>query len=110
MRDIEGVSYLTDENGRRLAAQLDLETYGEQLEDFFDELAVQDAQEDESVPLEKAREYLVKQGKLREPVRGLASNPGRFAKSKSSMATMPNAFSSGLKHSAPIRARLAPRS
>jgi len=69
MRGMEGVRYLTDENGKRVAVQLDLETYGEQLEDFFDELAVQDAQEDESVPLEKAREHLVKQGKLREPVR-----------------------------------------
>ena len=67
---MEGVRYLTDEKGKRVAVQLDLETYGEQLEDFFDELALQNAQDDESVPLEEARKYLVKQGKLREPARG----------------------------------------
>lgn len=69
MRGMEGVRYLTDESGKRVAVQLDLDIYGELLEDFFDVVAAEDAKDDETVSLADVRKQLLEQGKLSEPVR-----------------------------------------
>jgi hypothetical protein len=69
MRGMEGVRYLTDESGKRVAVQLDLEIYGELLEDFFDVLTAEDRQDEETITLDELRKQLLEQGKLSEPVR-----------------------------------------
>lgn len=35
---MNGISFLTDENGHRTAVVIDIQTYGEELEDFLDGL------------------------------------------------------------------------
>lgn len=62
MSTMEGVRYLTDESGKRVAVQLDLEIYGELLEDFFDVVAAEAAKDDETISLAEFRKQLLEQG------------------------------------------------
>jgi hypothetical protein len=61
---MQGINYVTNEDGRRVAVQIDLKKYGEIWEDFFDVLTAKKRQTEprESLALVKAK--LKKKGKL----------------------------------------------
>lgn len=50
-----GIQFLTDENGRRTAAVIDLKKYGDVLEDFWDGLIAESRRKEKSVPYEHYR-------------------------------------------------------
>jgi hypothetical protein len=62
---MEGIHFVTDENGKKVAAQIDLELYGEMWEDFYDQLVAEDRKNDKRLPLSEVKKRLVKAGKLR---------------------------------------------
>ncbi len=41
---MKGINFLTDDNGRRTAVVIDIQTYGEELEDFLDGLEAESRQ------------------------------------------------------------------
>jgi len=62
---MEGIHFVTDENGKKVAAQIDLGLYGEMWEDFYDQLIAEDRKNDKRLPLSEVKKRLVKAGKLR---------------------------------------------
>ncbi len=65
MRAMEGVRYVTDESGKRVAVQLDLEIFGEVWEDLEDALAAMSRGSDENIPFDELCADLIESGKLR---------------------------------------------
>jgi hypothetical protein len=61
-----GIQYVTDEKGRKVAVQIDLEKYGAIWEDFWDGLVSESRRKEKGIPLEKTKADLVKRGRLRE--------------------------------------------
>lgn len=61
---MEGIRYVTDENDRRVAVQIDLEKYGELWEDFYDAIVAESRKGEESVNWEDVKQELREQGKL----------------------------------------------
>jgi hypothetical protein len=49
---MKGIHYLTNEQGERVAAQIDLTLYGDLWEDFYDKLLVLLRAEETVIPLE----------------------------------------------------------
>ena len=49
---MKGIHYLTNEQGERVAAQIDLTLYGDLWEDFYDKLLVMLRAEETVIPLE----------------------------------------------------------
>ncbi|MGA0558629.1 hypothetical protein ACO2Q8_18350 [Larkinella sp. VNQ87] len=43
---MKGISYLTNDQGQRTAVVIDLQTYGEELEDFLDGLAAEERRDE----------------------------------------------------------------
>lgn len=62
---MEGIHFVTDEKGHKIAVQIDLARYGELWEDFYDALTIEQRREDERIPLREVRKRLVRSGKLR---------------------------------------------
>ncbi len=60
-----GIQFVTDENGRKVAVQIDLRRYGAALEDFWDGLISESRRKERRIPLEKIKADLVKRGRLR---------------------------------------------
>lgn len=56
---MKGINFLTDDNGRRTAVVIDIQTYGEELQDFLDGLEAESRQgeptEDFNVVIERIR-------------------------------------------------------
>lgn len=63
---MDGITYLRDENSGRRIAQIDMDQFGEELQDFLDGLMADAVKDDESVSLEEAIEELKAAGKLDE--------------------------------------------
>lgn len=64
---MEGIQYVTDGAGKRIAVMIDLERYGADLEDFFDALAILEAEAAQTRPPRPYAEFragTVKAGKL----------------------------------------------
>ncbi|MBW3564244.1 MAG: hypothetical protein KY459_05930 [Acidobacteria bacterium] len=61
---MEGIRYVTDEEGRKVAVQIDLDRYGEFWEDFFDALILEQRKGEESLPFEEVEKRLIAEGKL----------------------------------------------
>lgn len=57
-----GIQFVTDEKGRKVAAQIDLKKYGAVLEDFWDGLISESRRKEKGIPLEKIKADLVKRG------------------------------------------------
>ena len=61
---ITGIQYVTDENGRKVAVQIDLKKHRELWEDIQDVLVSQSRRHEKRIPLDKVKAGLVKSGKL----------------------------------------------
>jgi hypothetical protein len=64
---MKGVSYITDEKNRKKAVVIDLKTleeYDDQIEDLFDVIIAESRRDEPSVPWEKLKKRLKKNGKL----------------------------------------------
>jgi hypothetical protein len=62
---MEGIHYLTDDQNRRIAVQIDLRMYGELWEDFYDALMADMRKDEEKIPLEQVIRDLKQKGKLK---------------------------------------------
>jgi hypothetical protein len=62
---VGGIQFITDENGRRTAAVIDLEKHKELWEDIEDVLVSRSRRKERGVPLEKVKAELIASGKLR---------------------------------------------
>jgi len=60
-----GIQFVTDVEGRKIAVQIDLRKHGALWEDIQDVLVSRSRRHEKSIPLEKVKAELVKQGKLR---------------------------------------------
>ena len=63
---MNGIHFVTDEKGRKVAVQIDLKRYGAVLEDFWDGLISESRRKQKGIPLEKVKADLVRGGRLRE--------------------------------------------
>ncbi len=64
---MKGVSFITDENDKKTAVVIDLKTiekYDDQIEDLFDIIIAESRKGEASVPWEKIKMKLKKNGKL----------------------------------------------
>jgi hypothetical protein len=61
---MEGIKYLVDANNKKVAVQIDLEKYGELIEDILDAIEAEEHNEEETVTLEELKAALKKEGKL----------------------------------------------
>jgi hypothetical protein len=60
-----GIQFVTDEKGRKVAAQIDLKKHGAGLEDLWDGLVSESRRKEKGIPLEKMKADLSKRGRLR---------------------------------------------
>jgi len=61
---MEGIRFVVDGKGDKVAVQIDLHKYGEVWEDFYDSLVARSRAEEPREPLEQVRAALREQGKL----------------------------------------------
>ncbi|HEY1730709.1 MAG TPA: hypothetical protein VGG15_03125 [Terriglobales bacterium] len=62
---MNGVQFVTDEKGRKVAVQLDLKKYGALLEELWDGIIAESRRKEKGVPYERVKADLVKRGRLR---------------------------------------------
>jgi hypothetical protein len=62
---MEGISFVTDEKGEKVAVQIDLTRYADLWEDFYDQLTAQRQSGEKRESLATVKKRLVAQGKLR---------------------------------------------
>lgn len=55
-----GIRFLTDEDGRKVAVQINLETHGEIWEDFYEALIAEERRAESAIPYEEYRSRRVK--------------------------------------------------
>ena len=68
MNVMKGIHYVTDDQNRKIAVQIDLREYGEQWEDFYDSIISESRKDEEKVPLSEVIAELKKEGKLDESI------------------------------------------
>jgi len=61
---MNGIQYLTDEKGRKVAVLINLKKYRERWEDIEDVLVSRSRRHEKRIPLEKAKAGLIRSGKL----------------------------------------------
>jgi hypothetical protein len=59
-----GIQYVTDEQGRRIAVQIDLREHADLWEEFEDVLVSQSRKSEEDIPLEEVEAELIRRGRL----------------------------------------------
>jgi len=64
MSGMRGINYVTNEDGHRVAVQIDLKKYGEIWEDFLDVLTAKKRQNEPRESIASVRARLEKKGKL----------------------------------------------
>jgi hypothetical protein len=64
MAAMNGINYVTNENGKRVAVQIDLSKYGDLWEDFYDIVTAKRRAKEPRESLEFVRKLLKKKGKL----------------------------------------------
>jgi ABC-type amino acid transport substrate-binding protein len=62
---MEGIQFVTDDKGKKVAVQIDLARHGEMWEDIYDQLLADERAKDKRLPYETVRRRLVRGGKLR---------------------------------------------
>ncbi len=58
---MEGINYLTDNDGKKKAIVVDLEKYGEYLEDLLDIISYEESKHEEVRDFEEAREEIIQE-------------------------------------------------
>lgn len=61
---MEGIRYVTDENGRKVAVQIDLDKHGELWEDLCDSIIAESRKHEERTDWEEVKKELKEEGKL----------------------------------------------
>ncbi|MGI8669685.1 MAG: hypothetical protein ACR2J3_07530 [Aridibacter sp.] len=61
---MQGINYVTNEEGKRVAVMIDLKKYGELWEDFYDGLTAKKREKEPRESLESVKRLLTKKGKL----------------------------------------------
>ncbi len=61
---MQGIQYITNDKGKKVAVVIDLEKYGELREDFYDSLTARLRANEPRETLESVKKRLRKQGKL----------------------------------------------
>lgn len=61
---MNGIQYLTDERGRKVAVQIDLKKHRELWEEIEDVLVSRSRRHEKRIPLERVKAGLIKSGKL----------------------------------------------
>jgi hypothetical protein len=61
---MEGIQFLTNDKGERVAVQIDLRKYGDLWEDVYDSLTARRRSTEPREPLDSVKERLIKQRKL----------------------------------------------
>jgi hypothetical protein len=59
-----GIHYVTDEEGRKVAVQIDLREHAELWEEIEDVLVSESRRNEEDIPLEEVEAKLIQKGKL----------------------------------------------
>jgi len=62
---MEGIHFVTNQNGDRVAVQIDLERYGDLWEDFYDQITARKRVREKRESLATVKKRLIAQGKLR---------------------------------------------
>ena len=62
---MQGIQYVTDDKGQKVAVQINLKKFGEIWEDFFDNLLSRQRVDEPRESIDSVKERLKKQGKLR---------------------------------------------
>jgi len=60
-----GIQYVTDEQGRKIAVQIDLREHAELWEEIEDVLVSESRRGEERIPLERVKADLIQSGRLR---------------------------------------------
>jgi len=61
---MQGIQYVTDDKGHKIAVQINLKKFGEIWEDFFDNLLSMQRADEPRESIDSVRDRLKKQGKL----------------------------------------------
>jgi hypothetical protein len=61
---MEGIQFVTNDEGKRVAVIIDLEKYGELWEDFYDSLTTRKRSNERRETLESVKKHLIREGKL----------------------------------------------
>lgn len=61
---MQGINYVTNEKGERIAVLIDLKSYGELWEDFYDGLTAKKRESEPRESLESAKKLLTEKGKF----------------------------------------------
>jgi hypothetical protein len=61
---MKGISFLTDDQNKKIAVQIDLEQHGEIWEDFYDCLIAEERKDEETIPLDVLKDELSNEGYL----------------------------------------------
>ena len=62
---MEGIQFVTDDKGKKVAVQIDLERYGKLWEGIHDQLLAEERANDKRLPYETVRRRLARSRKLR---------------------------------------------
>jgi hypothetical protein len=62
---MNGIQFVTDEKGRKMAVQINLKKHGARLQDFWDGLISESRRNEKGIPLKKIKADLVKRGRVR---------------------------------------------
>ena len=60
---MEGIHYVTNEEGQKIAVQIDLERHGELWEDFHDQLVASSREHEKSISFETVKRRAAKRNK-----------------------------------------------
>lgn len=63
---MEGIKFVTDADGKKVAVQLDLKKHGGLWEDIQDGLVAENRRHEKSIPWEQVKAGLIKSGKFRK--------------------------------------------
>jgi hypothetical protein len=62
---MQGISFITDDKGNKLAVQIDLSKHGELWEDFYDALTADERRDEPRESFDAVEQRLIREGKLR---------------------------------------------
>ena len=62
---MQGIQYVTDDKGQKVAVQINLKKFGEIWEDFFDNLLLRQRADEPRESIDFVKDRLKRQGKLR---------------------------------------------